>query len=56
MNVTSTINGSSVTVVEIIPNGNQIYLAYIDASANLKVDRLFLSGSGTIIGTSSTVN
>jgi hypothetical protein len=56
MNVTATINGSAVTVVEVIGNGNQIYVSYIDESQNLKVDRLFLSGSNTIVGTNASVN
>lgn len=56
MNVTATINGSTVTVVEAIGNGSNVYISYIDSSNNLKVDRLFLSGSGTIIGTNATVN
>jgi hypothetical protein len=56
MNVSAVINGSVVTVVEVIGNGSCVFVSYIDGSQNLKVDRLFLSGSGTIIGTSAVAS
>lgn len=55
MNVTATMNGQSVTVVSVVPNGHQIAITYVDASQNLKVDVQYLSGNGTIIGTGATV-
>ena len=55
MNVATTMNGQSVNIVSIIPNGSQIYIAYKDSSNNLKVDTQYLSGNGTIIGTSASI-
>lgn len=39
MNVTATLNGESVTIVDITTNGSTMYVSYIDSSNNLKVQR-----------------
>ena len=33
--ISGTLNGQSVTIVGIIPNGNNVMVSYIDATANL---------------------
>jgi len=48
-------SGNNVNIVNVEGNGSQIYVTYKDSSNNLKVDRLYLSGNGTIIGTSASI-
>jgi hypothetical protein len=56
MNVSATdSNGNKVNFVNVIPNGCQVYTVYVDSSSNLKVDRIFLSGNGDIIGTGASI-
>lgn len=38
MPISATFNGEVVTIVDIDVNGQAIYVSYIDASGNLKVD------------------
>lgn len=54
MNVTGTLLGSNVTMVETIVNGLEIYAVFIDSSNNLNVSRLnynpTLSGTPVLAG------
>ena len=48
-------SGNSINIVNVEGNGSQIYVTYTDSSNNLKIDRLYLSGNGTIIGTAASI-
>lgn len=37
MNVTATMDGESVTIVNVVNDGNNIFITYVDASDNVKV-------------------
>lgn len=58
MNITCTIDGEEVTVVNIGGNGTDIYVSYLDSSNNLKSKKLYLNPrtDSTTIGTSATIN
>jgi hypothetical protein len=57
MNVTATLNGESVTIVDVNVNGLNIVITYVDADDNLKVYQTIVSKAAmsTIIATGATV-
>jgi len=55
MNVTATLDGESVTIVDIDVNGSQIYITYVDASSNLKTKIKYFEENETI-ASSAVVN
>jgi len=58
MNVTATLDGDVVTIVDVDINGSDIYIAYVDSSNDVKVTKKLypLGSTGFIIATSATVN
>jgi hypothetical protein len=47
MQITGTLPiAGAVTIVQIIPTGMGVDVAYIDSSANLKIERVFAFGQG----------
>lgn len=56
MNITATYKGNVVTIVNINVNGRMIYINYIDASNNLRVDSMIFDANNKIIATNCTVN
>lgn len=60
MNVSATINGQNVNVVQINSDGCNLHTIFIDASGNLKVTKGYIdyspSVSATLIGTSAKSN
>jgi len=56
MNLSCTLDGEAVTIVDITINGRDLYISYIDASTNLKVIVKKIDRDGTgIIATSATI-
>jgi hypothetical protein len=57
MNVSATLNGESVTIVDVNVNGLNIAITYVDASTNLKVYITYVSKAAmsTIIATGAAV-
>lgn len=57
MNITATLDGVGVTIVDVTTDGSNINITYRDASANLKVTRIHFDSktSATTIATSATV-
>jgi hypothetical protein len=59
MNISATLNNNEiVNIVAINVNGHNIYISYVDDSANLKVSQEFLlnvGSTGTIIATSAGI-
>ena len=58
MNVSATIKGQNVNVVQINSDGCNLHTIFIDASGNLKVTKGYIdySVSATLIGTSAKSN
>lgn len=58
MNVTATLDGESVTVVDVNANGQMIYVTYVDSSSVLKISKRFLDSTGlaTTLATSATAS
>lgn len=57
MNITATLNGASVTIVDVTTDGSNINITYRDAAANLRVTRTHYDSTAlaTIIATSATI-
>lgn len=58
MNISATLNGEAVTIVSIVGNGLDVYIAYIDSSTNLKMTKKMraMSEESVLIATGATIN
>ena len=60
MNISATMNGSHVSIVNILVDGSSLGIVYVDASNNLNVLRQYIpatsaAGIPFVLGTSATV-
>lgn len=58
MSVSATFEGAYVEILDVVPNGCDIYVLYKDSSNNIKIGKTLISrsSSSTIIATSATVS
>lgn len=58
MNISATLDGESVNIINVNNDGHVIYITFVDSSSNIKVTKKFLDVSdGSItIATGATIN
>ncbi len=58
MSVSATFEGAYVEILDIVPNGCDIYVIYKDSSNNIKIGKTLINrnSSSTTIATSATVS
>lgn len=57
MNISATLNGESVTIVQVIANGSDIYISYIDSNGDLRITKttFSLGVESVVIATNASI-